>query len=122
MKKKKTDNPVFAMVDARESRKLSRRFGIGCQDPCELYVFKKDEEMSKIHAQLSASKLHDELRPFIGPVIKPVKKPSAAKLAKEHGKLGAVGRFDSSDSEAYKTFRQLALEFRKDVAFGAALG
>jgi thiol-disulfide isomerase/thioredoxin len=109
----------FAMIDAREHRLLARKFDVKCEDPCRLLVFKHDEPLTHIDAKLSSSALQTELKPYLGPLIKPLQpKQATVEFAKEHDSVAAIALLQK-DSPAHIAFVALARSLRSSLVFGA---
>merc|ERR1712232_862771 len=112
---------AFAVIDARENRKLDRRFGAKCDYNCEYSVLEPKEEPIKMKSKWSEDELLNEVKKYLGPAVTLVKSSDEVE-AKKATNTTALGSFKSEASAAYGRYKRVASLMRGQMVFAAMLG
>merc|ERR1712232_865002 len=112
---------AFAVIDARENRKLDRRFGAKCDYNCEYSVLEPKEEPIKMKSKWSEDELLNEVKKYLGPAVTLVKSSDDVE-AKKATNTTALGSFKSEASAAYGRYKRVASLMRGQMVFAAMLG
>lgn len=121
-KEPKWKNVAFAVIDAREERKLARRFGASCEGYSPKYqVFTGvGEDPVTIDGKYNEDDVLKEAVKFTSPAIQVIK--SAADLEPFKENTTITGFFASEASAEYKPFKKAANTLRGEMVFAAQFG
>jgi len=113
---------AFAVLDAREERKLARELGAQCDYSCEYRVFTgPKEDPAPLKAQWSETELLSNLAKFLLPAVQVLKDLGEAAPLKETNTT-CIGRFTSEASLEFALFKKVAGLMRGELVFAAAFG
>jgi len=113
---------AFAVLDAREERKLARDLGAKCDYTCEYRVYTDPkEEPETLKAQWSETELLSHLEKRLTPAVQILKDPSEAAPLKQTNTT-CLGRFASEASPEFAIYKKVARLMRGQAIFAATSG
>lgn len=118
-KDKQWKKVAFAVLDAREERKLARELGAKCDHSCEYRVFTgPTEEPAIFKAQWSDLELLNQLTKYLHPAVQVLKDASEVEAIKSTNTT-CLGMFTSDSSPEYAIFKKVAGTMRGELIFAA---
>mmetsp|Transcript_81492 Transcript_81492/g.264001 ORF Transcript_81492/g.264001 Transcript_81492/m.264001 type:complete len:684 (+) Transcript_81492:75-2126(+) len=113
---------AFAVLDAREQRKLARTLGAKCDFTCDFKVYtEKGEEPVVMKSKWSETELLADVTKFLSPAVQVLKSPEEAAPLKEKNTT-CVGQFASEADPKYALFKRVASIMRGELVFAASFG
>eukprot|EP00418_Pyrodinium_bahamense_P051959 CAMPEP_0179179576 /NCGR_PEP_ID=MMETSP0796-20121207/88878_1 /TAXON_ID=73915 /ORGANISM="Pyrodinium bahamense, Strain pbaha01" /LENGTH=685 /DNA_ID=CAMNT_0020883245 /DNA_START=1 /DNA_END=2058 /DNA_ORIENTATION=+ len=113
---------AFAVVDAREQRKLARWLGAKCDYNCEYRVFSEPgEEPVTMKSKWSETELLNEVSKYLSPAVQVLKAPDEALPIKEKNTTCIAG-FASEADPKYRLYKKVAGLMRGELVFTATFG
>lgn len=115
-------NMGFAIVDAREERKLSRWLDAKCSYTCEYSIFTgPGEEPVKINSKWSVDELLGDLSKYLLPAVHELDKADQVEPLKAKNTT-CLGAFESRESSQFAKFKRVANVMRGSLVFAAMFG
>uniref|UniRef100_A0A7S4SQE6 CS domain-containing protein n=1 Tax=Alexandrium monilatum TaxID=311494 RepID=A0A7S4SQE6_9DINO len=113
---------AFAVVDAREQRKLGRQLGAKCEFTCDYRVYtEKGEDPVTIKSKWSDTELLNDVFKYLRPAVEVVKTPDDVAPLKAKNTT-CYGGFASDSDSKYLLFKKVAGLMRGELVFAASFG
>lgn len=121
-KEPKWKKVAFAVLDARDERKLGKKLGAKCDFNCEYRVYTaKDEEPLPLKAKYTDTELLSAVGPFLAPAVQIIESDSELAALKELNTT-CLGSFVSPASPKFMLFKRVAGLMRGEFVFAARFG
>lgn len=113
---------AFAVLDAREERRLAKEMGAKCDNTCQYRVFTGPKmEPSTLKAELNEIELLEQLEKYLVPAYQVLNAESEVEPLKEKSTT-CLGRFASEADPEFIVFKRVAGLIRGELVFAAAFG